>query len=246
MRERSPDRITPRSFDRVQRRALALVRVEPGVSVFHRGIVRYFEATRSELGCFLLDPSAASPEFWQRSFRTQVGPLRLASGMPQPGYYLFDTGLVVAHVPTGTAVLRVDDEEVERIVAIGFDGERPTPSDRIGLVRVVVQVEATLHGRAARRDGGGFADDWRDPGPSSSSRSPPPPPPRAPAFDPYEVLGVAPDADLEAIRRAFKEQMKLNHPDRVAHLSPFLQEMAKQQAVRINEAFELLRKLRGG
>jgi DnaJ like chaperone protein len=35
--------------------------------------------------------------------------------------------------------------------------------------------------------------------------------------DPYDILGVAPDAEFEAIRRAYRRLMAANHPDRVVH-----------------------------
>jgi len=64
--------------------------------------------------------------------------------------------------------------------------------------------------------------------------------------DPFEVLGVDPDATDEEIRQAYKEQMKLNHPDKVAHLSPAIREVAAKQTVEIQLAYDAIRAMRRG
>jgi len=64
--------------------------------------------------------------------------------------------------------------------------------------------------------------------------------------DPFEVLGVSPDATDEEIRQAYREQMKLNHPDKVAHLSPAIREVAAKQTVEIQLAYEAIRSMRKG
>jgi len=61
-----------------------------------------------------------------------------------------------------------------------------------------------------------------------------------PPWDPYAVLGVARGASAEEITRAYRTQMKLYHPDRVADLGPELQEVAHRKAVDIQRAYEEL------
>ncbi|MBM4244758.1 MAG: DUF1232 domain-containing protein [Deltaproteobacteria bacterium] len=59
----------------------------------------------------------------------------------------------------------------------------------------------------------------------------------APA-DPYAVLGVHRGATRDEIRDAYRAQMKLYHPDRVADLGPELQQVAHRKAIEIQRAFE--------
>jgi uncharacterized membrane protein YkvA (DUF1232 family) len=59
-----------------------------------------------------------------------------------------------------------------------------------------------------------------------------------PRWDPYAVLGVSQGASAEEIGRAYRSQMKLYHPDRVADLGSELQEVAHRKAIEIRRAFE--------
>lgn len=59
--------------------------------------------------------------------------------------------------------------------------------------------------------------------------------------DPWELLGVAPGATPEAITRAYREQMKRYHPDRVAGLGDDLQRLAHERTVAIQRAYATLR-----
>ena len=60
------------------------------------------------------------------------------------------------------------------------------------------------------------------------------------AFNPYSILGVQPGATQEAIKRAYWEQLKLYHPDRVQHLGEVLRTTAHEQVIKIQRAFQLL------
>ena len=60
------------------------------------------------------------------------------------------------------------------------------------------------------------------------------------SFDPYSILGVQPGATQEAIKRAYWEQLKLYHPDRVQHLGEVLKNTAHEQVIKIQRAFQLL------
>jgi len=58
----------------------------------------------------------------------------------------------------------------------------------------------------------------------------------------YRLLGVNPDASLEDITKAYKEKMTKSHPDKVSHLSEELQEKAKELSLKLNEAYDLIKK----
>lgn len=57
-----------------------------------------------------------------------------------------------------------------------------------------------------------------------------------------KILGVGSGASLDEIGRAYKEKMRMSHPDKVTHLSEELQEKAKELTLRLNEAYELIKK----
>lgn len=63
---------------------------------------------------------------------------------------------------------------------------------------------------------------------------------KAESFDPYEVLGVQPNASPQEIKSSYRNQMKLYHPDRVAHLGDALRELANRRTQEIQRAFETL------
>jgi len=54
----------------------------------------------------------------------------------------------------------------------------------------------------------------------------------------HEVLGVAPDATLDQIRKAYEERSAQVHPDRVAGMGPEFRETATRATRRINDAYE--------
>ena len=61
--------------------------------------------------------------------------------------------------------------------------------------------------------------------------------------DCYTVLGVSPDASVEAIKAAYREKVLQYHPDRVATLGPKLRELAESETKKLNAAYhEALRK----
>lgn len=61
-----------------------------------------------------------------------------------------------------------------------------------------------------------------------------------PQFDPFRVLGVCRGAEKDEIKRKYREQMKLYHPDRVAHLGAELQELALEKTKEIQKAYSML------
>ncbi len=63
--------------------------------------------------------------------------------------------------------------------------------------------------------------------------------------DPYEVLGVAPDAGEDEVKKAYRELAKKYHPDNYAN-SEF-SDIANEKMKEINEAYdEILRRRAGG
>jgi preprotein translocase subunit Sec63 len=69
-----------------------------------------------------------------------------------------------------------------------------------------------------------------------------PPRPSAPdgppqRWDPWAVLGVTRGASQDEIARAYREQLKRYHPDRVADLGPELQQVAHRKTVELQRAY---------
>jgi preprotein translocase subunit Sec63 len=58
-----------------------------------------------------------------------------------------------------------------------------------------------------------------------------------PSWDPWAVLGVARGASRDEIARAYREQLKRYHPDRVADLGPELQQVAHRKTVELQRAY---------
>jgi hypothetical protein len=78
-------------------------------------------------------------------------------------------------------------------------------------------------------------------GGSGAGRETPRRPPRpGRLLAPWEVLGVAPDAGEEEIRRAFYRLAVLHHPDKVHHLGEESQRNAHEKFTRLQEAYETL------
>ncbi len=61
----------------------------------------------------------------------------------------------------------------------------------------------------------------------------------------HGLLNVSPDASWEEVQKAYKERMARSHPDKVAHLSEELQEKARELAVKINKAFNIIKRCKG-
>jgi hypothetical protein len=58
----------------------------------------------------------------------------------------------------------------------------------------------------------------------------------------YELLGVSPSSSLKDINKSYKEKMSKSHPDKVSHLSKELQEKAKELALQLNEALNIIKR----
>ena len=76
---------------------------------------------------------------------------------------------------------------------------------------------------------------------SRRQQAPPPrqPQPRADASEPwYDVLGVAPDATLEQIKRGYRQKISQYHPDKVANSADEIRQLAESRSKQINTAYE--------
>jgi DnaJ like chaperone protein len=62
----------------------------------------------------------------------------------------------------------------------------------------------------------------------------------------YRTLGIAPGADLAAVKKAYRKLAIQYHPDKVAQLSASEQESAKQKFQEIQSAYERIKKEKGG
>lgn len=58
----------------------------------------------------------------------------------------------------------------------------------------------------------------------------------APAW--HEVLGIAPDADRDAIHEAYRRRSEQYRADKVANLAPELRELAERRAVELDVAYD--------
>jgi hypothetical protein len=56
----------------------------------------------------------------------------------------------------------------------------------------------------------------------------------------YELLGLAPTADADAIKKAFRREIARYHPDKVIHLGAEFQEMAATRAAELTVAYKTL------
>lgn len=63
--------------------------------------------------------------------------------------------------------------------------------------------------------------------------------------DAYRVLGVSPSASDDEVRKAYRDLVRKNHPDRVATLGDDVREAAKKKMQEINDAKERIYKARG-
>ena len=57
-------------------------------------------------------------------------------------------------------------------------------------------------------------------------------------MNPYEVLGVSPDADEETIKKAYRDLIKKYHPDR--YINNPLADLAAEKTKEINKAYDMI------
>jgi DnaJ like chaperone protein len=61
----------------------------------------------------------------------------------------------------------------------------------------------------------------------------------------YAILNISRDADIETIKKAYRELATKYHPDKVVNLGPEIQKLAEEKFKAINEAYQAIRKERG-
>jgi DnaJ-domain-containing protein 1 len=83
---------------------------------------------------------------------------------------------------------------------------------------------------------------------------PPPVPPEAPKRKralnagvraALRALDLGEDAEFEDVRQAYREHVKLYHPDKVAHLGPDLKKVAEAKTKEFNAAYRVLERFYG-
>ena len=63
--------------------------------------------------------------------------------------------------------------------------------------------------------------------------------------DYYEILGVGKDTDAKDIKKAYRKMAMKHHPDKLSDLSEAQQKMGKEKFLKIQEAYENIKKERG-
>ncbi len=61
----------------------------------------------------------------------------------------------------------------------------------------------------------------------------------------YKILGIAASATDEEVKTAYREMAKKYHPDKVSHLGEDVKKAAEEKFLKVNEAYETIKKERG-
>jgi hypothetical protein len=235
-----------RFSQRVTATRFALVAVGRGRVQMDHGMVAWFDHTfPRQFSVGTLDTTKLPAGFAESTFRTSRGAMRMGPSGPQAGTYLFDRGTVIGfHTGVvGFAPVRDDVADFVRTKV------------RIGDPDTVVAITRYLSEIASRKLRG--ESEWRTESPPPRQEAPPPrqeappprdrrrPPPQRPTTPPpnadYELLGITVGATLKQVSVAYRDQVKLNPPDKVAHLSPALQKFAEQQTVALTLAYQRIK-----
>ncbi|MEQ1569343.1 MAG: J domain-containing protein [Myxococcota bacterium] len=232
----------PRGLDDlVQRSPYLLLRLDRAVNpTFHLGLAEWFDQRYPGKFSFGVMSRADWPDArLAERLQSSLGPLRRGVS---DGYYLLEGGFVVGYHGSqfrpvsvtyasepGEAALRAELARHPASAGVGAHDREP-------LAQLVCYFDPLVERkvRAASSEGA-----------PRSAREAPPPPSGLSGPDPYQVLGIAPDATDDQVKAAYKAQLKLNHPDKVAHLSPALQQFAQAQTLAINQAYASIGARRG-
>ena len=61
----------------------------------------------------------------------------------------------------------------------------------------------------------------------------------------YKILGISASATDEEVKQAYREMAKKYHPDKVSHLGEDVKKAAEEKFMKVNEAYEAIKKERG-
>jgi DnaJ like chaperone protein len=61
----------------------------------------------------------------------------------------------------------------------------------------------------------------------------------------YKILGVQPNATIDEIKKAYRKLARENHPDKFAHLGDDIKRNAEEKFVKIQQAYEKIKKEKG-
>ncbi len=61
----------------------------------------------------------------------------------------------------------------------------------------------------------------------------------------YKILGITASATDEEVKTAYREMAKKYHPDKVSHLGDDVKKAAEEKFMKVNEAYETIKKKRG-
>ena len=236
-------RLTPANFEPlIEERPFTLVRVGSTARVaFHEGLVEYFAATRPGVLTFavVLRNELPRTSWLAENFVSAVGPVRGGIG---DGYYLLERGLVVGHhrgevrdnIHYGDPAELA--EQRQHVLRHAFGGRRVPPPTLEAVRAIVTYFDDVLNRKlGATNERSRWVHEDREPATAPATAT----------VDPYEVLGVTRQATDDEVKAAYRESLKMNHPDKVAHLSAALQKFAEAQTIAIVDAYEQIRKERG-
>lgn len=210
-------------------------------------IIDYFEGEypgRFVYGA-LEQSSVPLPVWWRKHFGKI--PQVLKKGVAVPGIYLFHLGKLEAYHPAKSEADPTDGEFLFKAAASLLSdiylGTKIAPKaineqfargfePTIKFIDGVVQRLASLPPPSRNKDG-------------PDKRIPADPPPQGKP-SPYERLGISPGVTNDEVKKAYREQIARNHPDKVDHMSEDFQQLAAEKTRHLNEAFEEIKRQRGG
>lgn len=232
MKSRDPrvSLITQPTFARfVSRRPVALIHVYSYHSLdFHPSMLDYFDAKYpSKIAYGLLDRSAAPiAAWWNEEFGPIMGTVSSTNDV-KPGFYLFHEGKVVQRAE-GKAAKSQEDVWINLAVALVSQSGAVLESSRRDDANALVQeIEPAIR----------LLLPPKAPSPQR--------PVQPPVEDPFSVLQVAPSCTRKELGEAYRQQIALNHPDKVAHMAPEIRELAEKRTKAITCAYEGAKKKRG-
>ena len=232
-----------------------LVRVEVGSPSMHRGVPLFFDRQYPRLFSFGTLPvqETRKRDWWDEHFRTSVGPAKGG----RVGYWLFQEAQVVGHhsglVRTDLTFTdrRTESDDAQRahseiawIKRIAFDDDPVSSVDLAAAVEIIAYFDGIMCVRQSRAGfGDGATRDARSTGRPARVTPQNVPIPGA-SGDPFQILCVHETASDDEVRRAYRNQLKLNHPDKVSHMSADIQEYANAKTRVIKAAYDAITSVR--